>query len=524
MSLYATIASPALTGTPTAPTPTAGDSSDKIATTAFVMAAMQGSIQITITNGFAGLTATATLEDNSYSNSASANASGIISIPVAYYGTYRITYSNVRVKGDTYATVASNVPVQLAARYTELVEYTVRIDETNSNPLSSCVYMDDAIGQTKGSSTWLSNPIFEDIKPCVFQNGAVNYYLDPTDFSKKLDGSTATLTGADGDVMIEFRKFAYKIERSGNYLYVSVTNDDAKALADPLYTYDAFSRITEGDLDKFYQGAYKGYVDGSGYLRSIAGVQPTASKTIGAFRTAAQNRNTVDGVDNTYHYQQNTHAHLKALQCLYLIMYGNRNGQEALGRGVVGVTDDSSSNLSYVTGYNAAADDGTITGTVSSATSTAATGMCYGTTANSTTHVKLFGIEDFWGNIWEWVDGFTTDADWNIITSWNNFTGEPVTETTTSSHASGLSANASGWIRNVAGTSDAGFMPVEFGGTDPAASSTTFWADRGYLYASRVLVFRGWWNGGDSAGPFYLYASNTASYSYRSIGAPLTYC
>lgn len=34
---YATLASPALTGTPTAPTPTADDSSTKVATTAFVM-------------------------------------------------------------------------------------------------------------------------------------------------------------------------------------------------------------------------------------------------------------------------------------------------------------------------------------------------------------------------------------------------------------------------------------------------------------------------------------------------------
>ena len=44
----APINSPALTGTPTAPTPTYGDSSDRIATTAFVMAAISGTIRITI--------------------------------------------------------------------------------------------------------------------------------------------------------------------------------------------------------------------------------------------------------------------------------------------------------------------------------------------------------------------------------------------------------------------------------------------------------------------------------------------
>src|SRR5262249_48839344 len=39
---YAPLASPALTGTPTAPTPTAGDSSTKIATTAFVNQGISG--------------------------------------------------------------------------------------------------------------------------------------------------------------------------------------------------------------------------------------------------------------------------------------------------------------------------------------------------------------------------------------------------------------------------------------------------------------------------------------------------
>jgi len=36
--------------------------------------------------------------------------------------------------------------------------------------------------------------------------------------------------------------------------------------------------------------------------------------------------------------------------------------------------------------------------------------MNYGSTSTSNLHVKLFGIEDFWGNIWEWVDGMTTDG------------------------------------------------------------------------------------------------------------------
>lgn len=515
----ADINSPAFTGTPTAPTPTAGDSSDKIATTAFVMSAIYGSILITIINGIAGITATATLANGQYSNSATSNSAGIISIPVAKYGEYNITYSDNRVIGDSFAVVNSNMPVTLAARYREFVEYTVRIDETNSNPNTACVYMDDAVGMTKGSSEWDSKPIFEDIRPCVFKNGVVNYYIDPNDFNQKVDingnrtGETSVLTGADGDVMIEFSKFAYKIKRSGNYLYVSITNNDSIVQNDADYTYDAFSRVTYGDLSKFYQGAFKGYVNSGGHLHSYAGVQPSAFKTIGQARAAAQDRNTVNGALK-YHYQQSTYAHLKALWCLYIIKYANLDGQSALGPGASGFTDDGASNLALVTGYNATADDSTITGTMDSTTSTLNKGMCWAGT--STQHMKLFGIEDFWGSIWEWVDGAIIDSNRKIVTSWNNFTGEPTTATSITTNT-GLTSQISGFIKKMAGTSDSGFCPIQVG-----ASSSTYWCDYGVIISS-VFSYGGRWSDGAYVGPFFIIAYLGTSASQRDVGCRLTY-
>ena len=511
-STKANINSPALTGTPTAPTAIPGTNSNQIATTAFVTNAIQGSIVVQITPAVEGILATASLNGSSYSVQAYSNELGQITIPLNYYGNYTLSYSSPRVKSDRYISVFSNVAVQVPARYSELVVYTVRIDETNSNPNTACVYMDDAEEMVKGSASWDEMPIFNDIAPCVFQDGAVNYYLNPNNFAQKRDGTNAVLTGADGDVMIEFKRFAYRIYRDGNYLYVSITNNDAIAQADNRYTYDAFSRITEGDLDKFYIGAFKGYVDpnnSDGKLRSIAGVQPTSNKNMSEFRTAAQ--------ANGSHYQQSTYSHLKAIQCLYLIKYGNRNGQETLGKGIVNVTDDSTSNLSYLTGYNIAADDGVAASALNSEVSTFTSGMNYGTTSDGLHHMKLFGIEDFWGNIYEWVDGLTTDASWNIITSWNNFTGEDVTATT-NSYASGLTADGSGWNKVVAGTTAAGFMPVEWGG-----SSSTYWADSGYLFASNMLSFSGYWSSDDYTGPFFLVAYNAAYYRYRYVGARLSY-
>lgn len=474
---------------PTAPTPPPGVSNNRIATTAFVMNALQGSIIITITNApenkILSIGATATLDGGGYSASAMANAAGQIVIPVERYGDYTIAYNNPCIKGDMTASINSNMPTYLAANYEETITYTVRIDENNSNPMTACVYLDDAANMVKGSADWDSMPVFGGIKPCVLKDGRVQYYLQPDNFNLKLDNTPSTLTGEDGDVMIEIRKFAYRIYKEDNYIYVSVTNDPAQVAADSRYTYDAFSRLTEGDLDKFYKGAFKGYIDAEGKLRSIAGVLPANNKNIGAFRAAAQL--------NGEHYQQSTYAQLKALQCLYIIKYGTLNGQAALGKGVVSVS--------------AAIETG---GTLEN-------GMNYGATTDGSHHVKLFGIEDFWGNIWEWVDGLTTNGTRDLITSWNSFSNEGV-PATSDTFVTGLEANASSWNKKVAGTTAAGFMPIEFGG-----SSSTYWADFGYLYASCVLLFGGRWNNGDYAGPFNLRAEDGASTAGAGIGARLSY-
>src|SRR5690606_13887547 len=92
--------------------------------------------------------------------------------------------------------------------------YGVRIDKNNSNPETRVTYIGDAVGFTpmrgnNGDFQWGSwQNVFEsfEIRPVVLQNRQVQYYLDPNDFTKKVDGSSANLTGADGDVMIEFGK------------------------------------------------------------------------------------------------------------------------------------------------------------------------------------------------------------------------------------------------------------------------------------------------------------------------------
>jgi hypothetical protein len=208
------------------------------------MNAMSASIHIKITPVHTGITATATLSDGSYHVSGVSDSNGDITLIVNQYGDYLLSYDDLRVKSDVSVSIASNVQKNVIAHWSELVVYTVKIDTTNSHSTNCITYQDDATSMTKASSTWDTMPIFSDITPCVFQNGAVNYYLAKDNFTKKADGTDADLTGTDGDVMIEFWKFAYKIWTDNTDLYVSVTNNFEYANSHG-YCYDAFSRLTE---------------------------------------------------------------------------------------------------------------------------------------------------------------------------------------------------------------------------------------------------------------------------------------
>ena len=506
--------SPEFTGIPTAPTASPKTNTTQIATTEFVNTAISdavfaagGSAKIIITvTPIAGVTATLTNRTTGNTFTGSTDSNGVITINVNEFGVFDISYqSSGAVSSISNITVSTPGQVyQIQATYATSKTYTIEIDLSNSNPLNSVTYLDDAIGMTKGSSNWDNEIIFKDIKPCVFKDGSVVYYLDKTDCTKKVDGSIANLDGTDGDVMVEFPKFAYKIWKSNRKMYVSITNDSSVASQND-YKYYAFSKESEGDREHFYWGAFKGSLNSSGNLQSIVGQAPAASKTIGAFKQLAQNRG--PGYTITSYFQ------LIALQCLYLIKYGNLNGQSALGQGISG-RSGTSTDANYgplVTGGTTTFDAGKK--------------MYYGSTSNSGSssdyntaklgHVKFAGIEDFWGNIWEWIDGLTTDNNFNIITNWdydgNNYNNDFTT-------SSGLTTNSWGYVTDVAGTTESGFMNIKYGG-----SASTYFCDYGYLYSGRVLLFGGRWNNGSFCGPFYLYAIYTASDANAYVGARLMY-
>ena len=174
-------------------------------------------------------------------------------------------------------------------------------------------------------------------------------------------------------------------------------------------------------------------------------------------------------------------------QQLFLVFFKHQNSQIALGRGRV---------------------DGT--GYINSG-GTDAKGMFWGSTADL--QMKFLGIEDYWGNKLQWIDGVVSDASWNILIgkSGLNDTGSGYT-----TFSSGLAANTSGYINSVQGGNDKGFI-IKTG----AGSDSTYLCDYGDLASSRVAYFGGAYSVGSYAGFAYfrLYASATGV--YEAIGSRL---
>ena len=400
-----------------------------------------------------------------------------------------ITYSN-----STSGLTSTNVQGAIDNINTEINELTnkvnkyhskvmtVVIDQSNSNPSTCITYADDALSMTPGSSEWDS---FFGHYPCLFKDGVEVGKLNPNNFAQFEDGTDADITSGDaGDVMIAFPKLGYKISTSGDTVTVSMTdNPNAEG-----YCYLAHTRGTTVK-DKFYLGAYKGYTLDS-KLRSLSGKTPTVSTTIGDFRTYAQ--------ANGSGYDQSAFNQLVFRQCMYLLKYKNLDSQTALGYGYV---NDNSASIS--TGGTNAKD------------------MDYGETTGKL-QMKLFGLEDFWGNVHEFIDGIFSDSSRNILTATENFndTGSGYTN----QGASGFSSDTSGFIETggymskVQGTSEKGFVVKEQNG-----SETTYYSDYVGMFASRLAYFGGNWSCGSHGGAFSFYVSHSASHTGSFISSRLMY-
>lgn len=349
---------------------------------------------------------------------------------------------------------------------------TAVIDTTNSNPETSITYADDALTMVPGSDEWDK---WFGIYPCLLKKGIEVGRLDPNDFTKFEDGTNADITsGNSGDVMIAFPRMGLKIETIDSKIYISMTSSPN----DPDFYYYAHQR---GTVDKniFYLGAYKSSANG----RSLSGKSPLVGQRMDYFRGMVHLLGT--GYELSAFYQ------LTFRQAMYVLKYKNLHSQSVAG-----------------SGYTLRGSTPLPTGTTNKK------GMNF--RSSTSEQMKLFGIEDFWGNIWEWTDGIHISATRNILTATTDYN-----DTGVGYKDNGIGSNVNitfNYIKEVQGSTDCGFLIKNYGG-----SNTTYYCDSGALVGGMALIYGGDYNSHVQAGAFIMKADTAYSSGTGTLGIRLMY-
>ena len=356
---------------------------------------------------------------------------------------------------------------------------TVKLNFANSNPASIGSYADDATSMTAGKNVDAWEEFFG-YKPCLFKNGKVVGYLNRNDYTKFENGTAADITsGNAGDVMIEFPRRGVKISKSGKVVTVSMTDNPN----DSSFKYYAHQRGS-ANKDYFYLGAYLGYVN-NGKLRSISGMYPTVSTTLEQFDTYGKANGNGYGCMGYYQWL--------FIQVMYILQYkGNLDSQNVHGWGLCdGNTRASGSGNSK--------------------------GVMFGSN-NTGQPIKLFGLEDTWGNVYQLVNNYYSNGNYHVTTT----TDDTITDTSkyTDRGSYGGSSYSSGWPTDCMGTTEAGFTGT-YGNYN--GSSSTYFCDSAYFHADDVPLVGGYYGAGTNYGMFYFYCvysrgGNSGSYTGSRLG------
>ena len=350
------------------------------------------------------------------------------------------------------------------------------------------------------------------IRRCVRNRttGAISYGTTPR-------GDGLTLDGTAGDVMVEFPSAKYKYEVSGPKMrwWLAPLNSN----------YPGFSvhpaAVQRGGTvrSKFYTGAFEsyGYLDGSTFkLGSASGNTPV---TGGAAYPNLPESGRLN-LDDAELYAKNagfsgiTNVWTDAyIQLLIYIEYGTLDIQTALGKGVVDLTS----------GENFA---GKLTGADSIDSRLGTNGTGTGSGTNGQTPVCWRGIENPYGNVWEFMIGinmFLNDGSYRVLK--RDGTGTPAATLAEGSYETGAGTvpiSADGYINGIQSEE---LGALAFIPSANAGSSSTYLCDQFYSprYNPSVVLFGGDWRRGLEAGVGCRSAYDAPSYSDRYVGARLEF-
>lgn len=386
--------------------------------------------------------------------------------------------------------------------------YGFHIDGDEADPSSAVTYLRDAVGMTPAKMDYTGGKFdygsWEDAffmpRPCMLKkNGVVAYYLNPDDLTKKIDGTDSDVanTAFEGNAMMEWGRDGKKIWLKVVPKGTDSTSADvyiADYQADSSYHAWSFMDANGAYIDHFYTPIYNGsLVDG--VMRSISGQKVSQQLTANDEITYAQANGAGWMIENFGD---------RLLINYLLILIGKcLDTQTVFGNGIESGGETVFNN--HVTG---ALND---------------KGLFYGS-SNTTTAVKVFGMENYWGLHWRRTTGLVIhNGSLKYKLTESNADGADGGYTITGSNYvdSGVvtTKDPGLYIKTMAYAKDGAMLPTALGG-----SSTTYYCDCSWLNFSSntYALFGGAASGGAKCGAFSLSLNTAASSAWWDHGAAVS--
>lgn len=329
-----------------------------------------------------------------------------------------------------------------------------------------------AVGTGSGSSP------FDSYMPWM---GMEEYNVDVQAGAVGAKKGDSRFSRSNNAVMVKIPEFYYKIEKSGSVFRYYVADGPVDGLS-----------LHPGSGDN-YMARYEGHItydSGTGKfgLGSASGMTILTSNTRSDFRNKAK--------DNGPGSQLRDIAAWCAYDLLYLVEFADFNSQEKIGPGIVNATAVHKTGETDAMVYH--------TGRANSGDNAA---------------VQYRGIENPWGNVFEWIDGINVNNRVSYICT----EPESYADDTTSNYtSSGITLPNSGWIKGLGFSSvfPWALLPDTTGG----GSATTYIPD--YINSSAgwsVVDVSGCYTNASIAGLFFFDASQSSGISSQYIGARLQF-
>lgn len=405
--------------------------------------------------------------------------------------------------------------------------YGIQIDESNSSPALT------RIAGTDKMSYHATLPVHSQLKACLLNDDAtVNYYLDPTDWSKKSTGEASNLDGTDGQVMIEWDNFYYKVDENTPSAGVHQIKISQYPLTGftliPKHYISAYQATVQRSTLKLssvknlatdYRGGDNDASKDAAY-NTLLGT-PAAKIKRESFRQYARNRGT-----SFNNYSYNDH---KWLSWFFAIEYATLYSQDAVNgvltaegykQGGLGVGVTSISGWDYESVIPCGASDSLASGSGEVTHTIAAWG---GGAAQDFKVPRYRGHEHPFGHLYQQVDGVNIsiqtagdggESRWyqnDNPLQWNDLNNVGYED-------KGLTVRTSNWINKMLIGSKAELIPTLIS----ANSATTYYCDKTTTAITSTILsqLRMGGSGGDgtSAGIF----SNTFNANLVAIASTVT--